>query len=168
MMPPDPPPEEPLLKETDRLVGITLDERVFVRRRPEVEHERAVAIFDLLEDNRFAVPGLEGPFRLVLSLEDNRLIFDVRDEANRELVRFGLGMTAFRTIVKDYFTVCESYFGAIRTLSPSQIEAIDMGRRALHNEGGTLLRQRLHERAVIDHDTGRRLFTLLCVLHVRA
>nr|WP_170245090.1 UPF0262 family protein [Pararhodospirillum oryzae] len=159
---------DPALKPTDRLVGITLDERTFVRRRPEVEHERAVAIFDLLEDNRFAVVGLDGPYRLALSLEDNRLVFDVRDEADLPLTRFVLGMASFRSVVKDYFTVCESYYTAIRTLSPSQIEAIDMGRRGLHNEGATLLRERLAGHAVLDHDTSRRLFTLLCVLHVRA
>ncbi len=155
------------LKDTDRLVDIQLDEKTFVRRRPEVEHERAVAVFDLLEDNAFAVEGLDGPFRLVLSVEDNRLVMDVRDEDDAPQSRMTLPLSPFRTIVKDYFMICESYFSAIKTMSPAQIEAIDMGRRGLHNEGGELLRDRLAGKVTVDLDTARRLFTLLCVLHIR-
>jgi uncharacterized protein (UPF0262 family) len=155
------------LKDTDKLVDVQLDEKTFVRRRPEVEHERAVAIFDLLEDNHFGVEGFDGPFRLVLAIEDNRLALDVRDGANGALTRVTLPLSPFRTIVKDYFMICESYFSAIKTMSPSQIEAIDMGRRGLHNEGGDLLKERLSGKVSVDHDTARRLFTLICVLHIR-
>ncbi len=152
----------------NRIVRITLDERTVVRRAPEIEHERAVAIFDLIEENSFApAGGLEGPFALHLSIADNRLLMDIKHEDDRPLSRVVLPLGAFRRIVKDYFEVCESYFQAIRTAPPSRIEAIDMGRRALHNEGSELLRQRLKDKVEIDHDTARRLFTLVCVLHIR-
>ncbi len=152
-----------------RLVNITLDEKTLVRRSPEVEHERAVAIYDLLEENHFApqIPD-EGPYSLHLRLEENRLVFDIRDDRDSETVHeVGVLLTPFRRIVKDYFTVCESYYAAIKTASPSKIEAIDMGRRGLHNEGATVLRDRLNGEIDIDEDTARRLFTLLCVLHIR-
>lgn len=151
-----------------RIVNIVLDEKSVVRRNADVEHERAVAIFDLLEENHFA-PSIDarGPFNLVLAIEENRLIFDIRDQADQPLTRVPLAIGPFRGIVKDYFTVCESYFQAIKTASPSQIEAIDMGRRGLHNEGSELLRANLAEKIDVDHDTARRLFTLLCVLHIR-
>ena len=152
-----------------RLVNITLDERTLVRRSPEVEHERAVAIYDLLEENHFA-PQItqEGPYSLHLRLEENRLVFDIRDEQDSQTVHeVGVLLTPFRRIVKDYFTVCESYYAAIKTASPSKIEAIDMGRRGLHNEGAMVLRGRLDGQIDIDEDTARRLFTLLCVLHIR-
>jgi uncharacterized protein (UPF0262 family) len=155
------------LKDTDKLVDVQLDEKTFVRRRPEVEHERAVAIFDLLEDNNFSVKGLDGPFRLVLGIEENRLALDLRDRDDRALTRITLPLRPFRAIVKDYFLICESYFSAIKTMTPSQIEAIDMGRRGLHNEGGDLLMERLSGKITVDHDTARRLFTLICVLHIR-
>ena len=151
-----------------RLVNITLDERSVVRRSPDVEHERAVAIYDLLEDNHFAPIGdFAGPFCLKLAIEDNRLLFDIRDQADQHLTTVTLPLTPFRQIVKDYFTVCESYFEAIKTASPSRIEAIDMGRRGLHNEGSDILKERLASKITIDFDTARRLFTLLCVLHFR-
>ena len=151
-----------------RIVNIALDEKSVVRRSADVEHERAVAIFDLLEENHFApAVDADGPFNVVLAIEENRLIFDVRDAADAPLVRVPLALAAFRRIVKDYFTVCESYFDAIKTASPSQIEAIDMGRRGLHNEGSELLRTNLNGKIELDHDTARRLFTLLCVLHIR-
>ncbi len=151
-----------------RIVDIALDEKSVVRRSPDVEHERAVAIFDLIEENHFA-PAIDadGPFRLTLAIEENRLIFDIRDLADAPLTRVPLPLSPFRRIVKDYFTVCESYFNAIKTATPTQIEAIDMGRRGLHNEGSELLRTNLEGRIDLDHDTARRLFTLLCVLHIR-
>ncbi len=139
-----------------------------VRRRPEVEHERAIAIYDLIEENYFAPHGdYAGPYNLHLSLEDNRLVFDIRDEAGGPLVTVGLPLKQFQSIVKDYFMVCESYYTAIKKSSPSQIEAIDMGRRGLHNEGSEVLRERLAGKVDIDFDTARRLFTLICVLHIR-
>ena len=151
-----------------RIADLTLDEHSVVRRSPDVEHERAVAIYDLLEDNFFAPrAGAGGPFTLALSVEEGRLIFDVRVEAGAEIDRFAVPLVPFRRIVKDYFTVCESYYAAIKTAPPSQIEAIDMGRRALHNEGSELLRARLDDKVEIDLATARRLFTLLCVLHLK-
>lgn len=153
----------------DLIVNVVLDERTLVRRRPEVEHERAVAIYDLLEENVFRLKdaSIAGPYVLHLSLSDNRLVMDVRDTAEQPLTRITLPLTPFRGIVRDYFMVCESYYGAIKTASPSQIEAIDMGRRGLHNEGADLMRERLADQVEIDVDTSRRLFTLLCVLHIR-
>ncbi|MCH2394564.1 MULTISPECIES: UPF0262 family protein [Oceanibaculum] len=151
-----------------RLVRITLDERTVVRRSPEVEHERAVAIYDLLEDNSFAPAGHEGgPYHLSLSIEDNRLVMDIRTTDELRVAEVQLAIGSFRRIVKDYFTICESYYQAIRRASPSQIEAIDMGRRGLHNEGSELLRERLSGKVEIDFKTARRLFTLVCVLHIR-
>ena len=158
-----------MAEQTDqRLIDIQLDEKTMVRRKPEVEHERAVAIYDLLEENSFTPAGeLTGPYRLHLSLEDNRLIFDIRGEDGGEQGKVSLPLLPFKTIVKDYFMICESYYTAIRKSSPSQIEAIDMGRRAMHNEGSQLLRDRLNGKIEIDSETARRLFTLICVLHIR-
>ena len=151
-----------------RLVEITLDERKFARRSAEVEHERAIAIYDLLEENYFEPVGCgEGPYRLRLSMEDNRLIFDIRDEKDDALGRVPLPLVPFRRIVKEYFLICESYYDAIKHAAPSRIEAIDMGRRGLHNDGSELLRERLKGKIAIDHNTARRLFTRLCVLHIR-
>jgi uncharacterized protein (UPF0262 family) len=151
-----------------RIVKITLDERTVVRRNPDVEHERAVAIYDLLEENSFApTAGYAGPFHLNLAIEESRLVLDVRSAEDQSLERILLPLTPFRGIVKDYFLICESYYNAIRRATPSQIEAIDMGRRGLHNEGSELLRERLADKATIDLNTARRLFTLLCVLHIR-
>jgi uncharacterized protein (UPF0262 family) len=157
------------MAESDRrIVKITLDERSVVRRNADIEHERAVAIFDLLEENSFAVAGeAAGPFHLHLGIEENRLVFDIRTTAEEPVDRVLVPLTPFRSIVKDYFLVCETYFTAIRTAPPSRIEAIDMGRRALHNEGSELLRERVAERVTIDLNTARRLFTLVCVLHIR-
>jgi uncharacterized protein (UPF0262 family) len=159
------------MAESDRrIVKITLDERTVVRRNADIEHERAVAIFDLLEENSFALVGNEraGPFHLNLGVEENRLVLDIRGTDDQPIERVLVPLSPFRGIVKDYFLICESYFNAIRTASPSRIEAIDMGRRALHNEGSELLRERLAERVEVDLNTARRLFTLLCVLHIRA
>ena len=151
-----------------KLIGVELDDASVVRRGPEVEHERRVAIYDLLEDNDFAlVDGAPGPYRLSLGVEENRVTFDVRDERGARLVLFRLPLTPFRGVIRDYFTICESYYEAIRAASPSRIEAIDVGRRSLHDEGAELLRRRLAARVDIDADTARRLFTLVCVLHVR-
>lgn len=151
-----------------RIAKLTLDERSVVRRKADVEHERAVAIFDLLEENSFApAAGYDGPFQLRLSIEDNRLVLDLRSLDEVALERILLPLAPFRGIVKDYFLICESYYSAIKRASASQIEAIDMGRRGLHNEGSELLRERLADKVAIDLNTARRLFTLLCVLHIR-
>jgi uncharacterized protein (UPF0262 family) len=151
-----------------RIAQITLDERTVVRRNANIEHERAVAISDLLDDNSFApASGAVGPFHVHLGIEENRLVLDVRDGKGQGLERVVLPLTPFRSIVKDYFLICESYYDAVRSASPSRIEAIDMGRRALHDEGSEQLRERLAERVRVDLGTARRLFTLLCVLHIR-
>jgi len=152
-----------------KLINVQLDEKTLVRRKPEVEHERNIAIYDLLEDNYFAPVGeFSGPYSLHISLADNRLMFDIRDEGDATtLLEVTLPLSPFRTIVKDYFMICESYYAAIKKSTPSQIEAIDMGRRGLHNEGSDLLRERLHGKIEVDLETARRLFTLVCVLHIR-
>lgn len=153
---------------TQRIVKIDLDEDSTARRSPEVENERAVAIFDLIEENQF-IPAIEhpGPFHLRLSIEENRLNFDIRDTSDQELYRFILSLAPFRRIVKEYFDICASYYAAIRRASPSQIEAIDMGRRGLHNEGSEVLRDRLAGKVELDSNTARRLFTLICSLYFR-
>lgn len=155
-------------KDRLRICDIKLDESSVVRRSPDVEHERAVAIYDLIEENYFAPADHDGgPYRLHLSIEENRLLFDIRDEAEAPVGTVTLPLLPFRRIVKDYFAICEVYYDAIKTASPSKIEAIDMGRRGLHNEGSELLRERLESKIEIDFDTARRLFTLICVLHIR-
>ena len=151
-----------------RLIDVRLDEKTLVRRSPEVEHERAIAIYDLLDDNHFELVGCsEGPYRLYLSLQDNRLILDVRDADRAELGKIPVPLLPFRRIVKEYFEICQTYYDAIKTAPPSRIEAIDMGRRGLHNDGSELLRERLKGKIELDENTSRRLFTLLCVLHIR-
>jgi uncharacterized protein (UPF0262 family) len=151
-----------------RIAAITLDEKSVVRRSPEIESERNAAIADLLHENSFApVSGRAGPFSLHLAIEENRLLVDIKGaDGAGETIQVGLG--PFRRIVKDYFVVCESYYDAVRRQNLSQVEAIDAGRRALHNEGSALLIARLADKVALDHDTGRRLFTLICVLHLRA
>lgn len=157
------------MPDTQRIAAIVLDERTVLRRSAQVEHERQAAIQDLLESNRFApVGGLEGPYNLHLGIADNRLVFDLHDLEDGPLSRFTLALSPFRSIVKDYFMVCDSYFKAIKSAPPSRIETLEMGRRALHDEGAELLRERLAGKAEIDTDTARRLFTLICVLHIRA
>lgn len=162
------------MSERGRIVNIVLDEKSVVRRSPQVEHERKVAIYDLLEDNKFALKGVDGrapdmgPYSLHLGISDNRLVFDVRTEADGEIENLTLPISIFRRIVKDYFMICDSYFEAIKTKAPSQIEAIDMARRGLHNEGAEELQERMAERVDMDRPTARRLFTLVCVLHIRA
>ncbi|WP_293856952.1 UPF0262 family protein [uncultured Alsobacter sp.] len=149
-----------------RLMAVTLDEVSIGRGMPEQEHERAVAIYDLIESNSFGLPGHEGgPYALHLSLTANKLSFDVRDSAGSPLITHILSLAPFRSVVKDYFLVCESYYAAIRTASAAQIEAIDMGRRGLHNEAANILVERLAGKIEIDFDTARRLFTLITALH---
>lgn len=157
------------MSDNQHIVQIFLDEKTGGRRAAHVEHERKVAIYDLLEENHFAPTGRDaGPYVLHLSIEDNRLVFDVRTESDQPLDKFSVPVNSFRRIVKDYFMVCESYFEAIKTAPPSKIEALDMGRRGLHNEGSDILRDRLVDKVEIDRATARRLFTLICVLHIRA
>jgi uncharacterized protein (UPF0262 family) len=153
---------------TKRLIDVELDESIG-RSTPDVEHERAVAIFDLIEENSFAPVNVSGPgpYKLKLSLVDARLVFSIMRENGEAVVTHILSLTPFRRIVKDYYLICESYYAAIRTSTPSQIEAIDMGRRGLHNEGSQTLMDRLDGKIEIDFDTARRLFTLVCVLHWR-
>lgn len=151
-----------------RLVDVELDESIG-RSTPDVEHERAVAIFDLVEENSFRPVGDtgNGPYRLRLSLVDSRLVFAIARENGDAVVTHMLSLTPFRRVVKDYFMICESYYDAIRSATPLQIEAIDMGRRGLHNEGSQTLMDRLGGKIEVDFDTARRLFTLVCVLHWR-
>ena len=149
-----------------RLVKVTLDEESIGRSNEDVEHEREVAIYDLLEQNSFAPVGHDGgPYTLHLSINANRLVFDIREEDNTPVMAHLLSLSPLRRIVKDYYIVCDSYYQAIRTATPDKIEAIDMGRRAIHNDGCSILMERLQDKVKIDIDTARRLFTLICVLH---
>ncbi|MCB2092972.1 MAG: UPF0262 family protein [Rhodobacteraceae bacterium] len=154
-----------------RICHIEIDDRGLPPPTPEVEQERKVAIFDLLEDNSFSLPGkngtdaADGPFRLALSIREKRLVFDLAAETEAKVAEFHLSLGPFRQVVKDYFQICESYFEAVKRLPPSQIEAIDMARRGIHNEGARILQERLEGKAELDVATARRLFTLICVLH---
>ena len=151
-----------------RIVHIELDERSVARRGPEVEQERAIAIYDLIEENTFTPAGCDGgALHLHLSIDDGRLHFDIRDSEERPVDRLAVPMEPFRRTVREYFMVCETYYDAIKRLTPSQIETIDMGRRALHDDGSHQLMDRLHGRVEMDFKTARRLFTLICVLHMR-
>ena len=155
----------------NRISHIDLDDSALPPPTPEIEQERKVALFDLLEDNSFipaprddrAVP--EGPYRLGLSIRDRRLVFAISTETQGEAGEFHLSLGPFRQVVKDYFQICESYFEAVKALPPSRIETIDMARRGIHNEGARVLQERLEGKAEVDIDTARRLFTLICVLH---
>jgi uncharacterized protein (UPF0262 family) len=150
-----------------RLSDVKLDESIG-RSTPDVEHERAVAIFDLLEENSFTPAGhAGGPYRLKLSMIDHKLVFTILTEEDEKVATHILSLTPFRRIIKDYFMICESYYQAIRSSTPSQIEAIDMGRRGIHNEGSQTLEDRLKGKVTLDFDTARRLFTLVCVLYWR-
>ncbi|MEZ5939183.1 MAG: UPF0262 family protein [Hyphomonadaceae bacterium] len=154
--------------ERNRIAELTIDEASLAPAGPDAEHERKIAIFDLLEGNTFTVAGHDGgPYSVRLSLAEHRLVFDVAEMNGEHVKRFMLSLTPFRRVIKDYFLICDSYYDAIRSASPSQIEAIDMGRRGLHNEGSELLQTRMAEKAVFDFDTARRLFTLVCALHAR-
>ena len=154
-----------MASDRNRLIAVEIDDSIGRSASPEAEHERKAAIYDLLEDNRFKLSnGVEGPYHLILANIENRLVFDVRNEAQQNIVAFGLSMTPFRRIVKDYFDICESYYDAIRNAGPQQIETIDMARRGLHNEGSEILIERLGGKVELDLDTARRLFTLVCAL----
>jgi len=154
-----------------RICHIEIDDSGLPAPTPEVEQERRVAIFDLLEDNSFVLPAKgdgavsAGPFRLGLAIREKRLVFDIQSEAGDKVGEIHLSLGPFRQVVKDYFQICESYFEAVKRLPPSQIEAIDMARRGIHNEGARVLQERLDGKAELDIDTARRLFTLICVLH---
>ena len=151
------------------IVQVFLDEVSIIRRSPEAEQERAVAIYDILESNYFAPTGdLAGPFHLYLRIEDHsRLVLDIRSEQDESLREIGLPLLPLRRLIRDYFQICESYYDAIKNLTPSQIETIDMARRGLHNEGAEILAERLKNSVEVDYETARRLFTLVCVLHIR-
>jgi uncharacterized protein (UPF0262 family) len=158
-----PPAEE---DPQNRIVAVTLDEESIGRSGPDIEQERAIAIYDLVEKNLFAPEGAsEGPFTLHIGITGNRLMFDVRREDDTPVVAHLLSLTPFRRIVKDYFMICDSYYEAIRTATPDKIEAIDMGRRGIHDEGSRTLQERLKGKVRVDFETARRLFTLICVLH---
>jgi len=158
--------------QTFCLVDVVLDSTTIGRGNADIEHERAVAIFDLIEQNHFKPmghepPGGKGAYKLLLGVIEQRLVFTISDEADEKVATHILSLTPFRKIVKEYYQICESYYEAIRSATPSQIEAIDMARRGLHNEGSETLKDRLDGKVEIDFDTARRLFTLICVLHWR-
>jgi uncharacterized protein (UPF0262 family) len=150
-----------------RLIEVTLDpESISRSANPNVDHERQVAIYDLLDGNCFALEGRDdGPYRLVLGTLNDRLVFNVHNEAGEQLIAHVLSFTPLKRIIRDYFIVCESYYDAIKSAPPSRIQAIDMGRRGLHDDGSRLLAERLNGKINVDHDTARRLFTLICSLH---
>ncbi|GLS46497.1 UPF0262 family protein [Methylobacterium brachythecii] len=151
---------------TNRLAAVSLDEASISRGNPDQEHERAIAIFDILEENSFSLPGRDhGPYALVIGLVENKLSFAISTEKGEAVMTHLLSLSPFRRVIRDYEMVCESYYSAIRTASPTQIEAIDMGRRGLHNEASELLKQRLDGKVDLDHQTARRLFTLVFALH---
>jgi uncharacterized protein (UPF0262 family) len=152
----------------DRLADVALDDSIG-RSTPDVEHERAVAIFDLLEENRFSVVGDDegGPYKLALSVVEGRLVFDVARENGDKVATHILALGPFRRIIKDYYMICDSYYEAIKMSTPGQIETIDMARRGVHNDGSQTLLDRLSGKLAVDFDTARRLFTLVCVLHWR-
>ena len=151
-------------QKAERLTKIELDDAAGPRRSAEAEQERAIAIYDILEENQFGVPEHVGPFHLYLKLEGRHVHFDIRNADDIEISQFFMAMGPLRRVIRDYFHVCDTYYDAIRTKSPSQIQAIDMGRRALHNEGSELLQSRLGGKVITDFKTARRLFTLICVL----
>ncbi len=156
---------------TNRLCHIEIDDTGLPAPTPEIEQERKVAVFDLLEDNSFGLPARDGvdipdgPYRLKLAIRDRRLVFDIATEDEAKVGEFHLALGPFRQVVKDYFSICESYFDAVKKLPPSQIETIDMARRGIHDEGSRVLQERLDGKADVDKPTARRLFTLICVLH---
>ena len=157
-----------------RIVDIQLDDSGLPPPTPEIEQERKVAMFDLMEENAFALPEREGrevpqgPFKLALSIRDRRLVFSVATWDDTQVAEFQLSLGPFRQVVKDYFQICESYFNAVKNATPGQIETIDMARRGIHNEGARVLQERLEGKVIVDNDTARRLFTLICVLHFGA
>ena len=157
------------MSNLQRIAQITLDENTVIRRSPDIEHERRIAIYDLLEANSFQPVGeFEGPYNVLMGMEENRLVLNIRNSDDEPLARVLVPLMPFRRIIKDYFTICESYFQAIKSAQPSKIEAIDMGRRGLHNDGSDLLRERLDGKIIVDNETARRLFTLICILQIRS
>lgn len=154
----------------NRLIAVEIDQDSLAANGPDAEHERRVAIYDLLEKNSFQLVGHEagGPYRLVLAEMERKLVFDVLDEAGEKIYAYIFSLAPFRGVIRDYFMICESYHDAIRGSTPMQIEAIDMARRGIHNEGSDLLRERLQDKIEIDIVTSRRLFTLICALHSEA
>ena len=154
-----------------RISQINLDDSNLPTPTAEMEQERKVAIFDLIEENHFMLPARDGtpypdgPYHLRLGIHEKRLVFHVTTEADEPAAEFHLSLSPFRQVVKDYYQICESYFDAVKTLPPSQIETIDMARRGIHNEGARVLQERLEGKAEVDTDTARRLFTLICILH---
>ena len=154
-----------------RIIHIEIDDSNLPPPTPEIEQERKVAIFDLLECNVFELPQrqgrdpVSGPYRLDLSIRNKRLVFDISADAGKKAAEFHLALSPFRQVVKDYWSICKSYFDAVKHMPPSQIETIDMARRGIHTEGARVLAERLQGKAAVDHDTARRLFTLICVLH---
>jgi uncharacterized protein (UPF0262 family) len=154
-----------------RIAHIEIDDSALPPPTPEIEQERKVAIFDLLEENEFRIApkdgrqAPEGPYNLLLAIRDKRLVFEIKTQAGEVAAELHLSLGPFRQVVKDYFQICESYFEAVKRLPPSQIEAIDMARRGIHNEGARVLQDRLEDKVELDNGTARRLFTLICVLH---
>ena len=150
-----------------RIIDIELDERSILKRNADIEQERKIAIFDLLEKNHFAPAGHDGPFRVSLRVEESRLAIELKDAGGEPLDTIRIGLARFRRLIRDYFQICDSYFRAVRSSNPKGLEAIDMARRGLHNEGAELLTECLGGKVEVDFDTARRLFTLICVLHIK-
>jgi uncharacterized protein (UPF0262 family) len=150
-----------------RIIDIKLDEGTIIRRNADIEHERRVAIFDLLEKNHFSPAGLDGPFKILIRIEEDRLAIDVQDAEGAPLDVIRIGLARFRRVIRNYFAVCESYFKAVHSDAARGIETVDMARRALHNEAAELLQEALAGKIEVDFDTARRLFTLICVLHIK-
>ncbi|WP_380874713.1 UPF0262 protein [Sphingomonas sp. DBB INV C78] len=155
-----------------RIIAVDLDDKTIIWRNADVEQERRIAIFDLLEENHFRPErdypqGYVGPFRIRLRVEEGRLAIDIFSDDEQRLETLILGLGRFRRPIKDYFAICDSYYQAIRQATPQQIETVDMARRGIHNEAAELLRERLQGKIDVDFDTARRLFTLICVLHIR-
>ena len=164
MREPDTPDDVP--PSTSRLISIKLDEGSIKRSNANVDHEREVAIYDILDGNSFALDGYDsGPYTLMIGVQDDKLVLTVGSEGTDGSAVHMLAMSPFRRVIKDYFVVCDTYYQAIRTAPPSRIQAVDMGRRALHDEGSRILTERLQGKITLDHDTARRLFTLICELH---
>lgn len=160
------PPAHP--ENPERIAHITLDEGRIKSRTPEIEHERAVALTDLLHENQFSPHELRcGPYSLFLSEREGRLVFDVTSQTTEKHEKIALPTQPLRSLIRDYFLICESYFSAIQAGNSAKLEAIDMGRRGVHNEASTLLREMLEEKIEVDFATARRLFTLVCVLHIK-
>jgi len=155
-----------------RIIDVTLDERTILWRSADIEQERRIAIFDLLEENHFApqrpqADGYAGPYKLHLAVQEGRLALEIKRADGSQLETLILGLAAFRRPIRDYFAICDSYYAAIRNATPAQIETVDMARRGIHNDAATLLKERLEGKIDVDFDTARRLFTLICVLHIK-